>query len=184
MKGILRSLTTILATLLVLGLACSEKSSTGNGGAVDIEDLLVKNNEITGWMYSDTGWVARNSDQLYAEIDGAGVPYVDHGFVEGAGQVYEGTIDSGTRELGIWVFDQGSETNAKETFDDPVIRPSGVTPWNDGAGDEAYYKSFGLSQQMSFQRGPYIVILDINYDTDESLNILKQFALNIDGKME
>jgi hypothetical protein len=185
MMCILRSALPILIVLLALALACSEKSSTGSGGAVDIEDLLVRNNEITGWTYSDAGWVARNSEQLYAQINGAGVPYVrDYGFVEGAGQEYEGTIDSATRELEIWVFDLGTESNAKGAYDDPQLRPSGVTPWTDGAGQEAYYKRFGLSQKMSFYRGPYIAILDMAYDTDESLNIIKQFALNIDGKIE
>lgn len=185
MRRIFRSILPILVVPLVLGLACSEKSSTGGGGAVDVEDLLVKNNEITGWTYSRTGWVARNSEQLYGVINGAGEPYVeDYGFVEGAGQEYEGTIDSATRGLEIWVFDLGSESNAKGAFDDPGIRPSAVTPWTDGAGQEAYYKRFGLTQKMSFYRGPYVVVLDMRYDTDESLNILKQFALNIDGKIE
>ena len=30
---------------------------TGNNEALTIEDLLVKNNEITGWTYSGSGWL-------------------------------------------------------------------------------------------------------------------------------
>jgi hypothetical protein len=183
MKDIWRAMPVILVLALGLGPACSEKSSTGNGGVVDIEDLLVRNNEITGWTYFGVGWVARNYDELYDAINGGGEIYRDHGFEEAAGQKYEGTIDGGTRTLEIWVFDQGSQANAKATYDDPSLGLTSATPWTGGAGDEAHHLST-LSQILAFYRGPYYVLLTVNHGTEKSLNILKQFALNIDGKIE
>jgi hypothetical protein len=177
---------TVLASVLILVAitACSDKQTTGNDDLMAIEDLLVKNNEIAGWTYFQTGWVANNISELTVHIDGAAVIYERHGFVEGAHQSYQGTIDDQTITLQLTIFNQGTQSNAKDTFEDPDIGLTGTTPWNGGAGDEAHFKLFGLSYALSFYSGPYFVYLDIGYNTEESLNILKQFALNVDGKLK
>ena len=170
---------------IALSLACSGKQTTDNEQLSSIEDLLVKNNEIAGWSYSGTGWVANNTTELTEQINGMAKVYDDHGFVEAAKQAYQGSIDGGTRTLGLTVFDQGSQANAGETYDDPGVGLSGAIVWNDGAGDAAKYARYGgLSQVLAFHSGPYFVLLEMNYDTEESLNILKQFALNVDGKIK
>lgn len=175
----------ILLLLCTLPLSvCCSKSSTDSGEVLTIEDLLVENNEITGWTYAGERWVAQSISELTVYINGAAEIYQRHGFQEAAYQAYEGTIDAGTRTLELTVFDQGSSSNAKDTFDDPDTGFSGATPWAGGAGDEAHYKRYGLSQAMAFRRGRYFVLLGMTYDTEESLNVLKQFALNVDGKIE
>ena len=171
--------------ILILSTGCSKDEATEDNGIILIEDLLVENNEITGWTYSGTGWVAYNITELTTYINGLAELYQRHGFVEGAHQSYDGSIDDGTRTLNITVYNMGTESNASDTYDDPEIGPTGATDWADGAGDRAHYVRYGgLSQILTFHRGPYFIYIDINYDSDESLNILMQFALNIDGKIQ
>jgi hypothetical protein len=174
---------TVLAISAALTLSCS-KSSTGTGDILTAEDLLVDNNEITGWTYTGTRWTANSYSELTDQINGAADTYEQHGFREAAHQEYSGTIDSGTRTLSLTIFDQGTNENAGDTFDDPGTGLSGATPWTDGAGDEAKYIRHGLSQVLSFYSGEYFVKMDMDFDTEESLNILKQFALNVDGKIK
>ena len=175
---------TILTCCLVLSLACSQDGGTGSS-VKSIEDLVVRNNEITGWTYSGAGWVANNVSELTQHIDGLADIYQRHGFVEAVHQSYQGTIDDGTRTLGLTVYNQGNTSNARETYEDPEVGLSGAIDWAAGAGDQAHYARYGgLSQALTFYRGSYFVYLEINYDTEESLNILKQFALNVDGKIQ
>ena len=169
---------------VISNLACS-KQATKNQGILTIEDLLVKNNEITGWSYSAPGWEASNISELTTYINGMAEIYQRHGFEEGAHQSYEGMIDSGSRMLGLTIYHMGNEENAAEVFEDPDLGLSGATVWVGGAGEAAQYVRYGgLSQALTFYRGAYFVFLELNYDTEESLNILKQFALNVDGKLQ
>jgi hypothetical protein len=172
------------AVILTIAAGCSDKQTAGNDDLVAIEDRLVENNEIAGWTYLQAGWVANNVSELTTYINGAATIYERHGFVEAAHQSYQGTIDDATRTLQATVYNQGTSTGAEATFDDPEIGLTGTTVWNDGAGEEAHFKLLGLSYALAFRRGPFFVYLDIGYNTEESLNILKQFALNIDGKLQ
>jgi len=180
-----------LILLLVLGTGCDKKEDNnddnGNSGGtvLTIEDLLIKDNEITGWPYSGVGWTANNITELTEQINGGAEIYQKHGFKEAAHQSYSGTIDNGTRTLELTVYNQDSDANAKATYEDPDLGMTGATPWDDGAaGTAAQYVRFGgLSQKLVFYKGAYYVLIEINYDTEESLNIIKQFALNVDGKI-
>jgi hypothetical protein len=173
----------LLALILCLG--CSKSSTTGTDGVLSIEDLLVQNNEISGWSYSGAGWVATSISELTEYINGLAETYQEHGFEEGAQQSYTGTIDGDSRTIQLMVFDMGTESNAKDTYDDPDLGLSAATVWTGGAGTESHYVRYsGLSEAMSFYRDKYFVYLQVNHDSDETLNILKQFALNVDGKIE
>ena len=173
----------MLAVMLSLG--CSKSSTTGNDEVLTIEDLLVKNNEIAGWSYSGVSWVANNISELTEYINGMAEIYQKHGFTEGAQQSYGGTIDGNSCTIQLIIYNMDTEENAKDMYDDPDLGLSGATVWTDGAGTEAHYVRYGgLSQVMTFYSSSYFVYLQVNYDSDESLNILKQFALNVDGKIE
>jgi len=180
-----RATQTFLASILIVLFGCGEKQTTGVEEILTIEDLLVENNEITGWSYSGTNWTAGSIPELTTYINGAADIYQRHGFEEAAHQSYNGTIDNGTRTLGLTIYDQGSESNALDTYEDPDIGLSGATTWTNGAGEAAKYIRYsGLSQVLTFYRGSYFVYLEMNYDTEESLDILQQFALNVDGKIQ
>ncbi len=175
----------ILFSLVPISFSCSKKDSPMNVETLSIEDYLVKNNEITGWSYSGQGWVANNISELTTHINGEADIYQRHGFVEAAFQKYQGTIDSGERQIDLTVYNQGNTSNALATYEDPDIGLSGAIDWDNGAGEAAHYARFGgFSQALSFYRGSYFVLLRMGYDTEESLNILKQFALNVDGKIQ
>ena len=179
----MKTISCIMVLLLILGLACSKKAEQ-NEEILTIEDLLVKNNEITGWSYDGAGWVANNITELTTIINGGAENYSEHGLVKAANQKYEGTIDNDVRQLSLTIYDQGSEPNALATYEDPDLGFSGAEVWVDGAGQAAHYIRHGLSQELAFYRGSYYVHLNMLYDTEESLNILKQFAWNIDGKIQ
>jgi len=167
----------------MLGLGCGGDSD--GDGNLAIEDLLVRNNEIAGWTYSGAGWTAGSISELTIYIDGKAEVYERHSFVEAAHQAYQGTIDAGTRTIDLTVFNQGNAAGAVDTFNDPDVGLSGATPWNDGAGEAAHYVRYGgLSQALAFYRGSYFVLLEVNFDTEETLSILEQFAMNVDGKIK
>jgi len=171
--------------LITLNLNCSKETTSDDDKIISIEDLLVENNEITGWTYSSTSWTANNITELTTYINGGAEIYQSYGFVEGAHQSYEGSIGDGARELGITVYNMGTVSNASDTYDDPNCGLSGGSDWADGAGERAnYIRHGGFAQELSFYNNSYFIKIGINYDTDESLNIIKQFALNIDGKIQ
>lgn len=175
----------IFALMLMVFLFSCHKSATKQNELIAIEDALVKNNEIAGWTYAGQRWVANNVSELTTYINGQAEIYQRHGFVEAANQSYEGKIDGANRQLQLTVYNQGSEANAQALFNDPDLQLTGGLVWTGGAGKEARYFRFGgLSQVMAFYRNSYFVYLQINYDTEESLNILKQFALNVDQKIK
>jgi hypothetical protein len=174
----------ILTLLAALSLTVGCSKSTTAPETLTIEDLLVKNNELAGWTYGDERWVARNATELFAAINGAGDVNVRYGFREGAGQSYSGTINDTPATLVLYVFDQAAAENAESVFNDPDSGMGTAVPWPAGAGEEAHYLTTQLSNTLTFYSGKYYVWLNINFGQDEGLNVLKQFALNVDGKIE
>ncbi len=173
-----------ISTLLLLTLLASCKKDAGTETpAKTIEDYLVKNNEITGWTVGSNKWTANNITELTNRINGAAEIYRRHGFVEAASQEYRGTVNSNQAVLKLTVFNQGTQANASSLYNDPDVGFSGALTWMNGAGEAAHYlRNAGLSQQLCFYRNNFFVLLEISQDTEESLNIVKQFALNVDAK--
>ncbi len=174
----------ILVAIMIICFSCSKSSGTENE-ILTIEDLLVQNSEITGWSYSGVSWVASSISELTEYINGMAEIYQKHGFIEGAQRSYAGTIDGTSCAIQLIIYDMDTETNAEDMYNDPDLGLSSATVWTNGAGTECHYVRYGgLSQVMTFYSSTYFVYLYIDYDSDESLNILKQFALNVDGKIE
>jgi len=156
-----------------------------NTSAISTEDLLLKDNEISGWSYTGARWVANDFAELTIYINGMAEIYQRHGFVDAAHQSYQGSINNFDCQISLTIYNQGSETNALATYEDPDVGLGEAVDWNNGAGQAAHYIRYnGLSQALTFYRGQYFVYLVINTDSDESLNTLKQFALAIDGKIQ
>lgn len=158
---------------------------TGKNEALTIEDLLVKNNEITGWTYSGSGWIANNSSELTHNINGGAELYIKYGFIEAASQNYQGTINTVSCEIVLTVYNLGTDENVTALFDDPDLGLTSALIWSDNpAGTVAKYIRYsGLSQVLCFYRDNYLVYLTMSFDTEESLNILKQFGYNVDEKI-
>lgn len=166
---------------------CKKDSSTktNDGQAKTINDLIVKNNEIAGWTYSGQGWTANNLSEFTTYIDGAADTYQRHGFIEAVHQEYQGSVNSASAVLKLTVYNQGTSSNASELYADPALGFNGALDWTGGAGNAAHYvRNGGLSQVLAFYRNGYFVYIEINTDTNESLNVVQQFALNADGKIK
>jgi hypothetical protein len=175
----------LLPALLLLG-GCKKDSATDPGTAKKaIDALLVKNGEISGWTYAGAAWVANNLSELTTYINGAADTYQRHGFVEAAHQEYAGSIGSTGAQIKVTVYNQASASNAAALYADPALGFTGAVEWTGGAGTAAHYVRInGVAQMLSFHRDGYYVYLELlNVDTDQSLNVLKGFASNIDGKI-
>jgi hypothetical protein len=176
-----------LSILLMLGISSFDcKKDISKNAAISIEDLLVKNNEITGWTYSGAGWVASSNPELNGIIDGGSEIYIKYGFKEASGQKYTGMANNIETDLKVWVFNQDISANAIALFKSPDLNLSSALVWSDNpAGTEArYFRYSGLSQVLYFYRGKYIVLISIDTDSEESLSIIKQFAYNVDAKIK
>lgn len=176
----------VLVVFVVAFSSCKKEAGAGpdGGSAKTIADFTVRNGEIAGWSYGGSSWTANNISELTTYIDGLADIYRRHGFVEAAHQEYQGTVSSTQAQLKLTVFNQATPGNAAATYADPDLGFAGALDWTGGAGEAAHYvRNGGLSQVLSFHRGSYFVYLEMSIDTEESLNVMKQFALNVDGKI-
>lgn len=181
----MKRLNLLIAFIAFLSMVGCEKSETTDSEILTIEDLLTQDNEITGWSYSGSGWTASSITELSEYINGMAETYNQYGFEEAAQQSYSGTLDNTSSTLQIIIYDMGSEENAKDMYDDPDLGLSSAIDWTDGAGTEAHYALYGgISEALTFYQGSYFVYQQIGYDSDETLSIMQQFALNISGKLE
>jgi hypothetical protein len=175
----------LMAVLILLGpfMASCKKEATTE--PVTIDALIVRDNEIAGWSYTGSPWSASTVAELTTYIDGMADVYQRHGFVEAVHQGYKGRVNSVAVELRLTVFDLAAEANASAVYAEPALGYGGALDWKGGAGQAAHYvRNGGLSQALAFYRGRHFVTLEINADSDESLTILQQFALNVDGKIK
>ena len=181
---IIKKISPVLIILIQFFLISCTKDSSGNNNTKTIEDFLVRNNEITGWSYSGSGWIANNITELTNYIDGAADIYQRYTFIEASYQQYQGTINNTQALIKLYIYNQTQKASASALYADPDIGMIGAIKWQNGAGDEAQYvRNGGLSQALSFYRDKYFVFLEIDADSDESLIVLQQFALNVDGKI-
>lgn len=147
------------------------------------EDLLIGNNEISGWSLTDNFWTATNTDELTDNLYGEAATLSSYGFVEAAYQEYEGRILGNIEQIQVTIFDQGKNKNAAAIFDYFVNKMSSPIDWQDGAGEEAKYDRFSIKILMCFFSSRYFVELSISSGQDEALAILQTFAKNIDNKI-
>jgi hypothetical protein len=181
---VLKRIVILMAVVLAFQ-ACKKDSSSDPGTTKAIDAFLVRNNEIAGWTYTGSAWTANNVSELTTYIDGMADTYQRHGFVEAAHQDYQGSVNSQSVLLTLSVFNQGSQANATALYTDAALGFVGAIDWTNGAGNTAHYvRNGGLSQVLAFYRGGYFVSFTMSSDTEESLNVLKQFALNVDAKLK
>jgi hypothetical protein len=178
----MRSTIQFLILFLVLLFGCS-KDSTTKSNAFAPEDLLVKDQEISGWQRSGDFWVASSNSDLNHYIDGEAVIYTNFGFVEAAKQSYEGKVTGYTETVELRIFDQGKSANAKSVFEEMLKQMSSPIEWTNGAGEEAMIERFAISQRIIFWHSKFFVTLTITSGLDEALEVLKLFANNVDSNI-
>ena len=136
----------LLAIIPVL-IACSKKDTT-NPTAVTVEDLLLKDNEISGWRKAGNGWVASNENELFSHIDGSAPLYTKNGFVEAASQDYQGSILANQTTIMLEIYNQRASANAKAVFDEVVQQLSNAETWKASTLTDARIERFELSQNI------------------------------------
>ncbi|MFC1569138.1 DUF6599 family protein [bacterium] len=173
---------TLILILLSLSLIYCDKSSSGPE-TLTIEDLLVKDNEISGWNQTGEFWLASSSTDLYTYINGGAELYKMHGFVEAVSQSYDGPIEGFTESITVRIFDQGSQENVTSLFADYINNMSNPEQWTD-VGDDARIERFDLGTQIIFRKSKYFVLLEVTSSMEKALDILKSFARNVDLKIK
>jgi hypothetical protein len=175
----------VLLSCVVLGLApaCSKKSSS-DPSVQTVEDLLLKDNEISGWTRSGAGWVANNDQELFGPIDGAAPKYIQNGFVEGAGQDYAGHVRQDAATVGLRVFDMGQASNALAVFTMIRDEMTSTENWPSAALDTACVERSAVSQTLIGIRSRYFISVSIESGLSEALEVAKMFASNVGMKIE
>lgn len=148
------------------------------------EDLLLKDNEISGWERSGQCWVASSYGELTNYINGEAVIYTSRGFVESAFQIYQGSVLENTETVELRIFDQGNQKNAESVFDELVNQMSSPIEWDPGVGEQAKIERFPLAQRIIFWKSKYFIAFSISSGLEEALNVLKTFSINVDSKIE
>lgn len=159
---------------------CSKDSGT-NAKPVTPEDILTRDDEISGWRRAGGSWTASSSGELNANIDGEEPVYTRHGFVEAAMQRYEGKVLNSSATVEVRIFDQGTDANAAALFAELLLQL--VNPIAFSIGEEAKIERFPLSQRILFRKSNYLASLTITSGLDEALDVLKTFAGNIDSRI-
>jgi len=173
----------IVLLLLACVLSCSKDSITGSKAVIP-EDILTKNDEISGWKYAGESWNASSSGELNTYINGEEPVYTRHGFIEASMQKYEGRVLDNSATIELRIFDQGNAENAASLHQELTLQLVNPIDWSSGAGEEARIERFPLSQRILYWKSKYFVSLTITSGLDEALDVLKTFAINIDSKIE
>ena len=174
---------TILVVFVNILIFCTKENNGSNISTP--EDLLIRDNEISGWESTGNKWVANSSGDLNNVINGAAVVYTLRGFVEAAMQEYSGNLLDRQELINLYIYDQGTTENAKSVYDELVNQMSSPLDWTDGAGEEAKIDRISsLSQRILFYDSKYFVSLSITNGIDEALDVLKAFSVNIDTKIK
>ncbi len=178
----MKNLSTYFLAIMILISFCS-KDKSSNPDALTPEDLLIKDNEISGWVRSGDFWTASSAGELNNRINGEAVIYTSRGFVEAAKQEYQGNILGNTETIELRIFDQGAAENARSVFDELVLQMSSPIDWTADSGDWAKIERLPLSQRLIFWKEKYFVSLTITSGLDEALNVLKTFGNNVYSKI-
>ncbi len=175
-------LPTLLLIVLLLGSCSKDKGSNPDQTILDPVDLLPASGEISGWtpQGDPEEWVG---EALYQPIDGEAEIHLRHGFQEAAFQDYQGSGSWATAVLTVRIFDQDTEDQARDLYEDPG---SGTgTPWtgSQAAGTQARTEQYALSCSVEFHEAEYFIHIDIGSGEDQALDVVKLFARNISQKI-
>jgi hypothetical protein len=173
----------LLILAVLASVQCSKKNTTSPGLA-SIEDLIIKDNEISGWHRAGEGWVASSETDLYGRIDGAAPPYVQHGFMEAADQNYSGKVLQDTVTVELKVFDQGAASNAQALYGELSVLMLTPETWQTDKFQEAKIERTQLSIRIVAWKSKYYVSLSITSNLNEALEVLKIFATNVGSKIK
>lgn len=149
---------------------------------VDVVDLIPRDNEISGWTRNGPMDVAENEGQLWDLINGAGVVFLDNGFVKCAFQEFVGEVLGNPCTVLLRAFDMGDTLNAYEVYHDSRLEIGDEIPWTDTghAGTEARIETAApFYNKIEMWHDRFYVDVTITDSSPEALNVAKLFALNV-----
>ncbi|TKJ39122.1 hypothetical protein CEE37_11935 [candidate division LCP-89 bacterium B3_LCP] len=182
-KYIISTISIIAAFVFTGFFSCAENPQ--NADSILVVDLLPASGAITGWDRSGSPGVAQTNDQLYSLINGASELYLQHGFVEGVLQDYDGTIGGEAANLGLFISDQSSPADVEALFDETEVVPTGLTPWD--LGDEAYIDEtlpFHITIHVRADRFYTRVTVEKNNAEEEAKSIAQGFAQTVVAEIQ
>jgi hypothetical protein len=143
--------------------------------------FLPGDDEIPGWRRSEMLLRASNEEELYKIVNGGASLYIQHGFRSYVGQTYKGP--KGT-EIEINVYDQGTNQNAMDLFNNPFTKPSQIKDIPN-LGENARIDMTPLfCYGVDFIQKGFFVRVIIQDKTDEGLNAAISFARLISQKIK
>lgn len=166
----------LLAALALCPVSCDKSADPGAGA--DPVDMLPMDNDISGFTRKGAPAVMTDAQSIYDAIDGAAEKYIELGFVEGVFQKY----GNGSTDLDVAVFNQGTHANALSVVTE--FYPS--SPEVLLSGTETLIADHGLTAGYSvhYVKGLIYLRVDTREKNDFTLNMAKQFCLNIGSKIE
>ena len=173
----------LFIVVLLVSVQCSKKN-TASPELASVEDLIVKDNEISGWRRAGEGWVVSSETDLYGRIDGGAPPYIQHGFVEAAYQSYSGMVLLDTVTVVVNVFDQAKAANAQALFAELAVKLITPETWQTDKFQEAKIERTQLSIRIVAWKSKYYISLSITSNLNEALEVLKTFATNVGSKIK
>jgi len=167
-----------IPVLMLLLLFCTEETGPT---IIDVVDLMPTNNEISGWARDGDMEVAENETQLWDLINGAGVVFVENGFVKCAFQEFAGEVQGNQCTVLLRAFDVGDTANAYAVYHDSRLEAGDEIPWTETghAGVEARIETAVLYHKIEMWHERFYVDITIFDATPEALNVAKLFALNV-----
>jgi len=157
------------------------RKSVEPGAASDPGDLLPGNNDISGFMRKGNSAIMTDYQTIMDAIDGAAQKFIDYGFIEGVNQLYS----NGTVDIDVRIMNHGTKDNANKIFME--FYPSSPEVLYKGADGGTVVVEHALltGYSLSYVRdNVYMEIVSTSEKTPFTLNTLKQFYWNIDGKLD
>ncbi len=169
---------TILLLFLVF-LGC--RKSVDSGAGADPADLLPANDDISGFQKKGSPAIMTDYQSIMDAIDGAAQKFIDYGFIEGVQQLYS----NGSIDIDVHILNQGTKQNAEQIFIE--FKPSSPEEISSGDGGLPWVlieHALLTGYSLNYQQGNIYMEIIASEKTTFALNMLKQFYLNIDGKIE
>ncbi len=148
-----------------LAAACSRWGATCRATtceAIAPVTILPVDGTCPGWGLDGEIRTASTLEELMGIIDGGAILYGNHGFVSAAFQNYLGVIAGQPVAASVNLFNQGTEAQAGELFDDPQSGSgTAVTDWT-GSGEARTLVGFGTTSFQFHEECFYVSILVVS----------------------
>jgi hypothetical protein len=158
-------------------IVCGCRKSLDPGAGADPADLLPENDDISGFQKKGSAAVMTDYQSIMDAIDGAAEKYIDYGFVEGAQQMFS----NGSVDIDVQILNHSSAENAEGIFNE--FYPSSPEVLSSGNPKVVIEHALLTGYTLYYMRDNIFIQIFTFDKSNFSLNMAKQFYLNIDRKI-